>query len=34
MALPCESRGDYEILITEEYFPFWDEETKNAWTGV
>ncbi len=31
MALPCESRSDYEILITEEYFPFWDEETKNAW---
>jgi hypothetical protein len=32
MALPCESRSDYEILITEEYFPFWDEETKNAWS--
>jgi hypothetical protein len=32
MPLPCESRCDYEVLITEEYFPFWDEETKNAWS--
>ncbi|MRR35401.1 hypothetical protein EG829_12105 [bacterium] len=32
MALPCEARSDYEILITEEYFPFWNEETKNAWS--
>jgi len=23
--------SDYEVLITEEYFPFWDGETKNAW---
>jgi len=32
MALPCESRSGYETLITEEYFPFWDEETKHAWS--
>ena len=32
MALPCESTSDYEILIMEEFFPFWDEETKNAWS--
>jgi hypothetical protein len=32
MALPCGSRSDYEVLIREEYFPFWDEETKRAWT--
>jgi hypothetical protein len=24
-------RSDYEVLITEEYFPFWDEETKKVW---
>jgi hypothetical protein len=32
MALACESRGDYETFIREEYFPFWDEETKRVWT--
>jgi len=25
------SRSDYEVLICEEYFPFWDEETKRVW---
>jgi len=32
MALACETRSDYEVLIREEYFPLWDEETKRAWT--
>jgi hypothetical protein len=32
MALACETRSDYEVLIREEYFPFWDEETKTVWT--
>lgn len=31
MALACKSKSDYELLITEEYFPFWDEETKSVW---
>ena len=25
------ARNDYETMIREEYFPFWDEETKTAW---
>jgi len=25
------AKSDYEVLIREEYFPFWDEETKTAW---
>jgi hypothetical protein len=25
------SSSDYEKLIEEEFFPFWDEETKTAW---
>jgi len=25
------SKSDYEVLITEEYFPFWDEETQRVW---
>ena len=31
MAQECGSRSDYEVLITEEYFPFWDEETQRVW---
>ncbi len=31
MVTECESRSDYEVLITEEYFPFWDEETQRVW---
>jgi len=26
------AKSDYEVLIREEYFPFWDEETKTVWT--
>jgi hypothetical protein len=33
MAQPCESKSDYEVLITEEYFPFWDEETRKTWAA-
>jgi len=31
MVSECGMRSDYEVLITEEYFPFWDEETKEVW---
>jgi|GEM_PF-7077078 len=31
MVLECGTRSDYEVLITEEYFPFWDEETQRVW---
>jgi hypothetical protein len=29
--MECGTRSDYEVLITEEYFPFWDVETKEVW---
>lgn len=28
---PVSAKSDYELLIIEEYFPFWDEETKIVW---
>jgi len=31
MVSECGTRSDYEVLITEEYFPFWDEETQMVW---
>ncbi len=31
MVHSCEKKSDYEVMITEEYFPFWDDETKGAW---
>jgi hypothetical protein len=35
MDMACLSGFDYEALIREEYFPFWDDETKRVWaTGL
>lgn len=28
---PACVKSDYELLITEEYFPFWDETTREVW---
>lgn len=28
---PAGATSDYELLITEEYFPFWDGETRSVW---